>query len=211
LQSTIRASLKTPNGRISTSGPFFSFSYFYLLSVTWQQAIERTVTGLGYELVDLERSGGGLLRVTIDRVSGKAYATGASEFVLVEDCEAVTRQLQYVLEVENCNYARLEVSSPGLDRPLKREADYTRFAGSAVDLTLKLPLAGRKKFKGVLHARDGGWRLSMEPAAGSKADAPEQALDFVFDEVREARLVPVVNFKGRQVATPALQSEERTR
>jgi ribosome maturation factor RimP len=163
--------------------------------MSWQQAIDRTVTGLGYELVDLERSGGGLLRVYIDRVAGKAYPTGASEFVTVEDCEAVTRQLQHVLEVENCDYARLEVSSPGLDRPLKREADYARFVGHAVDLTLKLPLAGRKKFKGVLAAREGGWRLAMEPAAKGQ---PEQALDFVFDEVREARLVPVVDFKGRK-------------
>jgi ribosome maturation factor RimP len=176
--------------------------------MTWQQAVERTVTGLHYELVDLERTGGGLLRVTIDRVPGQQYITGASEFVLVEDCEAVTRQLQYVLEVENCNYARLEVSSPGLDRPLKREADYARFAGQAIDLTLKLPLAGRKKFKGVLQARDGGWRLEMEPASKGTA---AQALDFLFDEVREARLVPVVNFKGRQAATPAQKSEERTR
>lgn len=163
--------------------------------MTWQQAIERTVTGLGYELVDLERSGGGLLRVFIDRVAGKVYSTGASEFVTVEDCEAVTRQLQHVLEVENCDYARLEVSSPGLDRPLKREADYARFAGSAIDLTLKLPFQGRKKFKGVLGAREGGWRLALEPTS---KDAPEQALDFVFDEVREARLVPVVDFKGRK-------------
>jgi ribosome maturation factor RimP len=108
----------------------------------------------------------------------------------------VTRQLQYVLEVERCDYARLEVSSPGLDRPLKREADYARFAGAAIDLTLKLPLAGRKKFKGVLSAREGGgWRLAMEP---SGKGAPEQALDFVFDEVREARLVPVIDFKGRK-------------
>jgi ribosome maturation factor RimP len=163
--------------------------------MTWQQAVERTVTGLGYELVDLERSGGGLLRATIDRVPGKAYPTGAGEFVLVEDCEAVTRQLQYVLEVESFDYARLEVSSPGLDRPLKREADYARFAGAAIDLTLKLPLAGRKKFKGVLSAREGGWRLAMEPQAKGQ---PEQALDFVFDEVREARLVPVIDFKGRK-------------
>jgi ribosome maturation factor RimP len=169
--------------------------------MTWQQAIERTVTGLHYELVDLERTGGGLLRVTIDRVPAQAYPTGESEFVTVEDCEAVTRQLQYVLEVEQCNYARLEVSSPGLDRPLKREADYVRFAGAAIDLTLKLPLAGRKKFKGVLAAREGGWRLAIEPvdpAKGSKKDEPEQALDFVFDEVREARLVPVIDFKGRK-------------
>lgn len=163
--------------------------------MTWQQAIERTVTGLGYELVDLERSGGGLLRVFIDRVAGKAYPTGPSEFVTVEDCEAVTRQLQHVLEVENCDYARLEVSSPGLDRPLRREADYARFAGCAIDLTLKLPFQGRKKFKGVLGTREGGWRLAMEPTAKGQ---PEQALDFVFDEVREARLVPVVDFKGRK-------------
>jgi ribosome maturation factor RimP len=173
--------------------------------MSWQQAIDRTVTGLGYELVDLERTGGGLLRVTIDRVPGHVYPASDSEFVTVDDCEAVTRQLQYVLEVENCDYARLEVSSPGLDRPLKREADYARFAGAAIDLTLKTPLAGRKKYKGVLSAREGGWRLTIEPSEPvTKKGAPEaaQALDFVFDEVREARLVPVLNFKGRQAAKP---------
>jgi ribosome maturation factor RimP len=194
----MRASLKTPNGRISTSSPFFSFSFFFAQTVTrmsWQQATERTVTGLGYELVDLERSGGGLLRVTIDRVAGKSYPAGESEFVTVDDCEAVTRQLQYVLEVEHCDYARLEVSSPGLDRPLRTEAHYQRFAGMAIDLTLRMPFEGRRKFKGVLSARDGGWRLTMEPASKG---APEQALDFVFDEVREARLVPVIDFKGRK-------------
>ena len=178
--------------------------------MSWQQATDRTVTGLGYELVDLERTGGGLLRVTIDRVLGTTYPTGESEFVTVEDCETVTRQLQYVLEVENCNYARLEVSSPGLDRPLKRESDYTRFSGMAIELTLKLPFAGRKKFKGVLAAREGGWRLAIEPAEGLKKGEPEQALDFVFDEVREARLVPVIDFKGRkarQVETTAASGE----
>jgi ribosome maturation factor RimP len=163
--------------------------------MSWQQAVERTVTGLGYELVDLERSGGGLLRVFIDRVPGSAYPTGESGFVTVDDCEAVTRQLQYVLEVERCDYARLEVSSPGLDRPLRREADYGRFAGSTIEISLKLPLQGRKKFRGVLGEREGGWRLSMEPAA--KGQAP-QALDFTFDEVRDAHLVPVVDFKGRK-------------
>ena len=65
-----------------------------------QAAIERTVTGMGYDLVDIERSAGGLLRVTIDRLPGRSYETGPSEFVTVEDCELVTRQLQYVLEVE---------------------------------------------------------------------------------------------------------------
>lgn len=168
--------------------------------MNWQDATQSTVAGLGYELVDLERSGGGLLRVFIDRVPGHVYPTGSSAFVTVDDCEAVTRQLQYVLEVEQCNYTRLEVSSPGLDRPLKREADYARFAGSMVALTLKLPLAGRKKFEGVLVVRDGGWRLEMAPKV--KGQEP-QALDFVLDEVREAHLVPVVDFKGRAKADEA--------
>lgn len=182
--------------------------------MTWQAAIERTVSGMGYDLVDVERSAGGLLRVTIDRRPDGAYADGG-DAVTVEDCEAVTRQLQYLLEVEQCDYARLEVSSPGLDRPLKSPADYARFAGAAVDLTLKLPFQGRKKYRGTLLARDdGGWRLLLappqaetaKPARGpSRATAkpvqiPEQVLDFVFDEVRDARLVPVVDFKGRRKA-----------
>jgi ribosome maturation factor RimP len=193
--------------------------------MTWQQAIDRTVTGLGYELVELERSGGGLLRVTIDREPGHVYPTGPSEFVTVDDCEAVTRQLQYVLEVEQCDYARLEVSSPGLDRPLKTEAHYLRFAGHEVEITLKLPMpgaAGRKKFKGELQAREGvqgGWRLlladdsapapkkGMPPKKKSVEAQPQQALDFVFDEVREAHLIPVIDFKGRpanqQAGAPA--------
>ena len=175
--------------------------------MNWQDATQRTVAALGYELVDLEKTGGGLLRVFIDRVPGTAYPTGESEFVTVDDCEAVTRQLQYVLEVEQCDYARLEVSSPGLDRPLKREADYARFAGAAIALTLKLPLAGRKKFEGVLAARDGGWRLVMaavgKPAAKGGPGEQAQALDFVLDEVREAHLVPVVDFKGKAKATAA--------
>ncbi len=160
--------------------------------MSWQTAVERTVTGLGYELVELERSARGLLRVYIDRVPGQAYPTGESESVTVDDCEAVTRQLQYVLEVENAAYERLEVSSPGLDRPLKRVADYERFAGAEVEVTLKLPLQGRKKFRGTLLANGDGWRLVFNDG---KAD---QALDFSLDEVREARLVPVVDFKGRR-------------
>ena len=162
--------------------------------MNWQDATQRTVAGLGYELVDLERTGGGMLRVFIDRVPGASYPSGEAEFVTVDDCEAVTRQLQYVLEVEQCDYTRLEVSSPGLDRPLKREADYVRFAGAMVALTLKLPLAGRKKFEGVLAQREGGWRLQMAPKAKGQES---QALDFVLDEVREARLVPMLDFKAK--------------
>jgi ribosome maturation factor RimP len=169
--------------------------------MSWSQAVEKTVTGLGYELVDVERSAGGLLRVYIDRVPGRAYPTGEHEFVTVEDCEAVTRQLQYVLEVENADYARLEVSSPGLDRPLKRPVDYARFAGQQVQITLKLPFQGRKKFQGTLHAAqnegeaegaNSEWQLIFNDG---KVD---QVLAFAFDEVREARLVPVLDFKGRR-------------
>ncbi len=186
--------------------------------MSWQTVVESTVTGMGYELVEAERTPGGLLRVFIDRVAGDPRG----EFVVVEDCEAVTRQLQHVLEVEDCHYQRLEVSSPGLDRPLKRAADFARFAGQPVNLTLKLPFKGRKKYRGTLLALPagdgGGWRLLLdepeaEPAkarATGKADAPasdavDRALDFQLDEVREARLVPVLDFKGRRFlpATPA--------
>jgi ribosome maturation factor RimP len=170
----------------------------------WIAAVGRTVEGLGYDLVDVEREGRGLLRVTIDRVPGRTYTGGDGEFVTVDDCEAVTRQLQYVLEVEGCDYARLEVSSPGLDRPLKRARDYERFAGAEVDLTLREPFQGRRKYRGTLAHGDGGhWRLALPGG--------EQALDFALDEVREVRLVPVVDFKGRKgrgAQVPAPGAEE---
>jgi ribosome maturation factor RimP len=168
--------------------------------LSWQTAVERTVTGLGYDLVDTERTAGGLLRVYLDRVVGDP----AGEFVTVDDCEKVTRQLQHVLEVEGCSYERLEVSSPGLDRPLKRAADYARFEGAEIDLTLKLPFKGRKKYRGVLHAHGQGWRVVFSRSGndggndGDNDSATDQALDFSLDEVREARLVPVIDFKGRR-------------
>jgi ribosome maturation factor RimP len=158
----------------------------------WREALAGTVTGLGYELVDVERAQRGLLRVYIDRVPGHPYAA-AGEFITVDDCEQVTRQLQYVLEVERLEYARLEVSSPGLDRPLRTEGDYERFAGQMVGVTFKQPFNGRKAWQGVLgRAEGGGWNLVF------KDGNAEQVLAFGLDEVREARLVPVVNFKGRK-------------
>ena len=154
--------------------------------------IDTTVRGLGYDLVEVERGPGGLLRVTIDH---PAPALGEPErFIQVDDCERVTRQLQHVLEVEGVDYQRLEVSSPGLDRPLKRAADYERFAGQRIELTLKAPLEGRKRWQGVLQANGEGWRLVLPVEVG----AEPRALDFVLDEVREARLVPVVDFRGRR-------------
>ena len=90
-------------------------------------------------------------------------------------------------------YERLEVSSPGLDRPLRTEAHFERFAGQAVNITLKQPFQGRKAYKGVLgHGDAAGWTLVFDDGKG------EQVLGFALDEVREARLVPVLDFKGRK-------------
>ncbi|WP_138857034.1 ribosome maturation factor RimP [Inhella inkyongensis] len=160
--------------------------------MNWQAAVEKTVTGLNLELVECERSAGGLLRVFIDRLP--VPADQPQPFVTVDDCERVTRQLQYVLEVEGCDYSRLEVSSPGLDRPLRTPEHYARFSGSQVDITLRAPFQGRKKYRGLLQQaeEEGSWRLVFgEPGQ-------EQALDFKLDEVRDARLVPVIDFKGRK-------------
>ena len=182
-----------------------------------QQTIDDTVRSLGHELVELERSAGGLLRVTIDWPWTAGQGEGAERSVTVEDCERVTRQLQYVLEVEGVDYQRLEVSSPGIDRPLRHAQDFERFEGAVVDLVLKAPIgaaaagqvaANRKKFRGTLHRADGdGWRIVWrdEPAvkpgqrvSARRAPAPEQALDFALDELASARLAPVVDFKGRK-------------
>lgn len=184
--------------------------------MAFQQTIEDTVRGLGYDLVEIERSAGGLLRVTIDFPWSAASPVAA---VTVEDCERVTRQLQYVLEVEGVEYRRLEVSSPGIDRPLRNALDFERFAGEVVDLTLKVPIgaaadglvsANRKKFRGMLQkCEDGGWQIvwrdepSVKPGqriSAKRAQAPEQVLGFTLDELNSARLAPLVNFKGRKPA-----------
>lgn len=180
-----------------------------------QDIVAQTVAGLGYELVELERTAGGTLRVTIDF----PWEPGAGRSVNVEDCERVTRQLQYTLEVEEVDYKRLEVSSPGIDRPLRGDRDFERFAGEVVDITLKAPMgaagagqvaANRRKFRGTLEKAASGWQLtwSDEPEAkpGQKAPrrkkeaAPLRVLGFTLDELKEARLAPIVDFKGRKRA-----------
>lgn len=183
-----------------------------------QQIVEQTVSGLGYDLVEIDRSAGGLLRITIDL----PWVPGQAPLVTVEDCEKVTRQLQFALEVDGVEYRRLEVSSPGIDRPLKREQDFERFAGEVVDITLKAPMgaaaggmvsATRKKFRGTLEKAEGGWQIvwSDEPAvkpgqkvSKKRAPAAVQALGFRLDELREARLAPIVDFKGRKPKTAGL-------
>ena len=93
--------------------------------LNWQGAVETTVTGLGYELVDTERRERAVAGLHRPCLRGRP----SREFITVEDCEKVTRQLQHVLEVEGSAYERLEVSSPGLDRPLKKASDFARFLG----------------------------------------------------------------------------------
>ena len=84
-----------------------------------KEIIEQTVAGLGYDLVETERSAAGLLRITIDHPwVPPAEGVAPEQFVTVEDCEKVTRQLLFALEVDGIDYKRLEVSSPGIDRPL---------------------------------------------------------------------------------------------
>ena len=115
--------------------------------------VETTVTGLGYELVDFEVSGRGLMRVLLDQPAG----------ISVKDCELVSHQLTRLFAVEGVNYGRLEVSSPGLDRPIKKEADFIRFCGKKAQLKLRLPLAGRKNFIGILGSlQDGVLQLDVD-------------------------------------------------
>ncbi len=154
--------------------------------------IEKTVTGMGYELVNFEQAAQGLVRVYIDFTPEDADK-GA---ITVEDCEKVTHQLLHVLTVENANYERLEVSSPGLDRPLNKLSDYQRFAGVEVLVKLRLPMpsaANRKSFQGIL----------QEPVGESLAlefegkDGPAK-LEFTLADVDKAHLVPQVNFRSRK-------------
>jgi ribosome maturation factor RimP len=192
-----------------------------------QAIIERTLAGMGYELVDVEYAQDGLLRVYIDAPSG----------IALDDCEKVSRQLSHVLAVEDVDYARLEVSSPGVDRPLKKAADFERFAGAEVSVRLRRPFEGRRNFEGVL-TLEGDGRYGLElierppEAAGAKgrkagskpgakgapgkatkagkaakaqqssraegAGAAGRKLVFVLDEIERARLVPKLKFQERR-------------
>ncbi len=151
------------------------FAHFLFVAMNLQELLEKTVTGLGYELVDIEQSPRGrVLRVFID----KPDKPGGID---VEDCSLVSNQLSRVLAVENIDYERLEISSPGLDRVLKKIADFERFAGSEINLRLRIPLAGRRNFNGVLRAvQDGKLCLTL--------DTGEIELDLA--NVDKARLVP---------------------
>ena len=156
------------------------------------ELIEKTVLGLGYELVDLERAERGLLRVYID-FPPEDEDKGP---ITVEDCATVSHQLSHLLTVENVNYERLEISSPGLDRPLKKLSDYVRFAGLEALIKLRLPMPGtpnRKSFQGILGAPEGE-QLKLEFEG---KDGPA-LLEFTVADVDKAHLVPNVDFRSRK-------------
>ena len=138
-----------------------------------EKVVEPVVNGMGYELVDMQASNGGrLLRLFIDKPGG----------VGLQDCAAVSRQLSRVFEVEGIDYERLEVSSPGLDRPLRKGADFARFAGQKAEVRMRTPDAsGRRKFVGVLRgAAEGRVNLELEG----------RLVALALEDLERAKLVP---------------------
>lgn len=136
------------------------------------ELLDSTLAGLGYELVDVERSARGkLIRVFIDKPNG----------VSVDDCVAVSNHLSRLLAVENIDYDRLEISSPGLDRPLKKVADFIRFAGESAKLRLRVALEGQRNFVGILReVNDGVLKLEVDG----------KILDLELNNLEKARLIP---------------------
>src|SRR5207245_11145592 len=115
------------------------------MHVNLGEILDGTVPAMGYELVGWDMSArSGLMRVFIDKPKG----------VDVEDCARVSTHLTHLFAVENILYERLEVSSPGLDRALKKAADFARFAGEEVKLTLRESVDNARPLKGVLRALD---------------------------------------------------------
>jgi ribosome maturation factor RimP len=164
---------------------------------------QEALVGMDVELVDVERAAMGLLRVTIDHAEG----------VTIERCQQVSNQLSRVYEVENIDYKRLEVGSPGVDRALRSEAEFRRFIGERVELRLREPAEdGRKSFTGILVLPEGEGapdeKAPQQPASGggkaifglefeaNKNDV--QLLTFTIEDIDRAKLDPVLDFKGKK-------------
>ena len=135
--------------------------------------VEATLQGMGFELVDAQVSNHGrLLRIFIDRPGG----------ITVDHCADVSRHLAHVLAVEGIDYDRLEVSSPGLDRPLRKAADFERFSGSEVDVKMRTPdETGRRRFVG---------RLTGVTDGAATVEVDGRAVSLKLDMMDRARLVP---------------------
>lgn len=137
------------------------------------ELLEPTLAGMGYELVEVEQpSPGKLLRVFVDKQDSG---------ITLEDCVAISNHLAQLLAVENVSYSRLEVSSPGLDRPLKKRADFVRYQGETIRVRLRIPCDGQKNFVGKLHAmQDDILTLEIDG----------ELRQIQLDNVDRARLVP---------------------
>lgn len=158
------------------------FGPFFVCMAGIESKVEPAVAGLGYELVDVQSSNGGrLLRVFIDKAGG----------ISVEDCAMVSRQLTRVLPVEGVDFERLEVSSPGLDRPLRKAADFSRFAGQKAEVRMRTPDAtGRRKFVGVLKGEEAGRvNLELDEARDGKQ---KQQVALALDDIERAKLIPAL-------------------
>jgi len=141
------------------------------------ELLERTLPPLGYELVDWEGAPGGrLVRVFIDKPEG----------ITVDDCARVSNHLTRLFAVENVDFERLEVSSPGLDRPLRKAADFVRFAGEEAELRLANPIANAKKLRGVLRGCEDD-AVVVETAKG--------AVTVPLADIDRARLVPKIEWR----------------
>jgi ribosome maturation factor RimP len=136
--------------------------------------LDRILPEFGFELVELEFvNRGRLIRIFIDKPGG----------VDIDDCGQVSRHVSRMLAVENVDYDRLEVSSPGLDRVLRKRVDFARFAGERVHIRLRTPVAGRKNFTGILRGLEGEI-LNIEING--------ELLSLQFQDMERARLVPNV-------------------
>ena len=145
-----------------------------------QVLLESTLRGLGYELVDFEWSGQGkLLRLFIDKPDG--IVIDKPDGIVVEDCVLVSDHLTKLFAVEAVDYERLEVSSPGLDRPLKKAQDFERFAGEEARVKMRVPINGQRNFIGILRCVKGGM-LEMD------VDGVLVTLDLA--SLEKARLIP---------------------
>ena len=143
-----------------------------------RELIEPAVRMLGYDLVAVEHfsyGGGQTLRIYIDKEGG----------VTIDDCERVSHQVSGILDVEEAIEGRyvLEVSSPGLDRPLSAARDFERFSGRQVKLRTYAPINGQRNFKGLLQGLDNG-QVLIE-VEGRRVSLP-------LDGIEKARLVPEV-------------------
>ena len=150
------------------------FSPFFICSgaMVLEELLESTLEAMGYELVEVEQlARGKLLRIFVDKDGG----------VNIDDCVLISNHLSKLLAVENIDYSRLEVSSPGLDRRLKKESDFYRFRGERVKLKLRVALQGQRNFEGVLlEVNNDKLKLEVEG----------KELDIELNNLEKARLVP---------------------